>query len=152
MRLGILGSAVLAAGVFLSAPVVHAQSKDDKAAKEKEKRDKDLAKAKEDLEKKFKGKKEDPAPAISFLSTLVESGNIDVPKAKDVVDKVMSKKIPWDEASKAADKAISDNPKDPKKTLKDLTDWISKWKPKPKEDPKKPAAPADPKADPKKGP
>jgi hypothetical protein len=145
VKLGKIGAALLAA-VLAAAPVATARAQgtpDDKAAQAaKEKRDKELAKAKEELEKKLRAKKVDPAPAIAFLTTLVESASIDVSKAKDLVDKVMTKKIPWDQAHKAVDKAVTDNPKDPKKVLKDLTDWINKWKPEPpKPDAPKPTDP-----------
>jgi hypothetical protein len=145
-----LSAAALAAALLVASPVTFASrcygdDKADKAAKEK--KEKELAKAKEELEKKLRTKKIDPAPAVSFLATLVETADIEVSKAKDLLDKVMTKKIPFDEALKGADKVIAESPKDPKKVVKDLGEWINKWKPA---EPKK-EEPAKKPEEPKKG-
>ncbi len=131
-------------GVFV-APQRPARADDKKekvdpkvAAKEKA-----VKKAKEDLEKECKGKKLDPQPAISFFEKCVDQAGLEVPAAKDMVHKVMAKKIPWEQAATGLDEKMrgavdeKTNKIDAKKVEKDFAKWVSEWKPEKKEDPKK---------------
>jgi len=126
------------------------KKKDPEAAKQ-EKKDKDLKKAKEDMEKELKAKKVEPGPALGMMDKLAGQVGLEVGASKEFVHKILGKKIPWDQASSAADTKMREcvDTKtfkvDTKKFSEAFSKWISEWKPeapakeeKPKEDkPKK---------------
>lgn len=129
-----------------AAPVIRAddKKKDPEAAKA-EKKEKELKKAKEDLEKELKGKKADPGPAVNMLEKLANQVGLDVGPSKELVHKILSKKIPWDQANVAADTKIREAVDsktfkvDTKKFQSEFTKWIGEWKAEPKAE-----APKDP--------
>jgi hypothetical protein len=142
-----LGAVLLVSALGFSAvgalPVRADDKKKTPEEQKQEKKDKDLKKAKEDMEKELKGKKVDPAAPLAMLDKLATQVGLEVSAAKDLVHKILSKKIPWDQANSAADTKMRDAidtktfKVDAKKFQADYTKWIGEWKAEPKDAPKK---------------
>ncbi len=138
----LLVASLLALG--FAAPTLRADDKKTPEQVKAEKKEKDLKKAKDDLEKELKGKKQDPGPALNMLDKLATQVGLEVGPSKDLVHKIISKKIPWDQANVAADNKIREAidaktfKVDTKKFQSEFTKWISEWKAeeKPKDPPK----------------
>lgn len=138
-----LSSILLACALALSSagalPTVRADEKKTPEQAKAEKKDKELKKAREELEKELKAKKVDPAPALAFMDKLAGQVGLEVGPSKELTHKVISKKIPWDQANAAADTKLRDAVDtktfkvDTKKFQAEFTKWIGEWKPEPKE-------------------
>jgi hypothetical protein len=122
-----------------AAPALRADEKKTPEQVKAEKKEKELQKAKDDLEKSLKGKKADPAPALNMLDKLANQVGLEVGPSKDLVNKIISKKIPWDQANIGADTKMREAVDtktfkvDAKKFQAEFAKWISEWKPEPKE-------------------
>lgn len=135
-------AAVIAFGASGYLPV-RADDKKTPEQKAQEKKEKDLKKAHDDLEKELKSKKVEPSPALAMLDKLANQVGLDVNPSKDLVHKILNKKIPMEQASAAADDKLRSSVDsktqkiDLKKFQADFTKWINEWKPEKPADPQK---------------